>query len=147
MLNRLRQEHLERLGWRFHRIWSTEWFRHRDAEIQRAAAAYRTAVALADAAPPATAPVEVAEPEIEPPVPVGARMGRMPVPPGLGSIDAYPHQGLAALIRWIESDTLLRTQDQLLAEAINLLGFKRRGSKIVEALEWAIADARKPQRQ
>ena len=145
--DRLRQEHLERLGWRFHRIWSTEWFRHRDAEIQRAAAAYRTAVALADAAPPATAPVEVAEPEIEPPVPVGARMGRMPVPPGLGSIDAYPHQGLAALIRWIESDTLLRTQDQLLAEAINLLGFKRRGSKIVEALEWAIADARKPQRQ
>jgi very-short-patch-repair endonuclease len=25
--DRLRQEHLERLGWQFHRIWSTEWFR------------------------------------------------------------------------------------------------------------------------
>ena len=146
--DRLRQEHLERLGWRFHRIWSTEWFRHRDAEIQRAIAAYRAAVALADAAPPATASVEGTEPEIEPPAPVGtARNGRMPVPGGLVSIDAYSHQGLVALIRWIESDTLLRTQDQLLAEAIKLLGFKRRGSKIVDAIEWAIADARKPQRR
>ena len=24
--DRLRQDHLERLGWRFHRIWSTDWF-------------------------------------------------------------------------------------------------------------------------
>jgi very-short-patch-repair endonuclease len=24
--DRLRKEHLERLGWRFHRLWSTNWF-------------------------------------------------------------------------------------------------------------------------
>jgi len=28
--DRLRQDHLERLGWKFHRIWSTEWFHHRE---------------------------------------------------------------------------------------------------------------------
>jgi hypothetical protein len=33
--DRLRQEILERLGWRFHRIWSTDWFYRRNAEIDR----------------------------------------------------------------------------------------------------------------
>ncbi|QDC03324.1 DUF3320 domain-containing protein [Mesorhizobium sp. 8] len=33
--DRLRQDVLENLGWRFHRIWSTDWFHHRSREIQR----------------------------------------------------------------------------------------------------------------
>ncbi|WP_163559973.1 DUF3320 domain-containing protein [Halomonas sp. NO4] len=33
--DRLRQSVLEGLGWRFHRIWSTEWFRNAPAETQR----------------------------------------------------------------------------------------------------------------
>jgi len=33
--DRLRQEVLEAKGWRIHRIWSTDWFRNRDAEIRR----------------------------------------------------------------------------------------------------------------
>jgi very-short-patch-repair endonuclease len=33
--DRLRQSVLEGLGWRFHRIWSTEWFRNATAETQR----------------------------------------------------------------------------------------------------------------
>ncbi|OHV07475.1 DUF3320 domain-containing protein [Kushneria phosphatilytica] len=33
--DRLRQSVLEGLGWRFHRIWSTEWFRNAAAETQR----------------------------------------------------------------------------------------------------------------
>jgi len=33
--DRLRQEVLESLGWRFHRIWSTDWFHRRDREIGR----------------------------------------------------------------------------------------------------------------
>jgi very-short-patch-repair endonuclease len=33
--DRLRQEVLENLGWRFHRIWSTDWFHHRSREINR----------------------------------------------------------------------------------------------------------------
>ncbi len=46
--DQLRQQHLEALGWRFHRIWSTEWFNHRDQEISRALAAFKAAVAFAD---------------------------------------------------------------------------------------------------
>jgi hypothetical protein len=47
------------------------------------------------------------------------------------------------LIQWIESDTLLRTEDALLAEAIRQLGFQKRGSRIVAALIEAIRQARR----
>lgn len=33
--DRLRQDVLEHLGWRFHRVWSTDWFYNRSAEVQR----------------------------------------------------------------------------------------------------------------
>jgi len=33
--DRLRQDVLQHLGWRFHRIWSTDWFYNRRAEIER----------------------------------------------------------------------------------------------------------------
>jgi len=33
--DRLRQDVLEQLGWRFHRIWSTDWFYNRRAEVER----------------------------------------------------------------------------------------------------------------
>lgn len=48
--DRIRQKQLERLGWVFHRVWSTDWFRNREAEIERALAAYRAAVKRADQA-------------------------------------------------------------------------------------------------
>ncbi|MES1973743.1 MAG: DUF3320 domain-containing protein [Pseudomonadota bacterium] len=37
--DRLRQDVLEHLGWRFHRIWSTDWFYNRRAEVERLRAA------------------------------------------------------------------------------------------------------------
>ncbi len=46
--DRLRQAHLQRLGWRFLRIWSTDWFYGREQETERALAAYQEAVHLAD---------------------------------------------------------------------------------------------------
>ena len=39
--DRLRQDQLERLGWRFHRIWSGDWFGDRERAVARAVAAYR----------------------------------------------------------------------------------------------------------
>src|SRR5207247_6466635 len=46
--DRLRQQHLEALGWRFHRIWSTDWFMRREDEINRAIASYQMAVEYAE---------------------------------------------------------------------------------------------------
>ena len=47
--DRLRQEHLERLGWRFCRIWSTDWFNDHRREVDRVLAAYEKAVEAIDA--------------------------------------------------------------------------------------------------
>lgn len=46
--DRLRQAILEDLGWRFHRIWSTDWFHRRNQEIDRLQSALEEAKNLAD---------------------------------------------------------------------------------------------------
>jgi very-short-patch-repair endonuclease len=51
--DRLRKEHLERLGWHVHRLWSTAWFTDPGGELAKLRAAFDTAVR---AAPPAPAP-------------------------------------------------------------------------------------------
>jgi very-short-patch-repair endonuclease len=52
--DRLRGEHLQRLGWRYHRLWSTSWFRNPEAEVAKVRDAYLRAVSQAEP-PPATA--------------------------------------------------------------------------------------------
>ncbi|MBP0593614.1 DUF3320 domain-containing protein [Paraburkholderia sp. LEh10] len=47
--DRLRQDVLEHLGWRFHRIWSTDWFYNRRAEIERLRVALASAREAAEA--------------------------------------------------------------------------------------------------
>ena len=47
-----------------------------------------------------------------------------------------------ALANWITSDTLLRTDDELMSEMRNELGFQRRGSRIDAALQSAISLAK-----
>jgi very-short-patch-repair endonuclease len=145
--DRLRQEQLERLGWRFHRIWSTDWFADPVAETSRARAAYDEAVAAADARrtdeptvvlhlpPPAVSEPSTDDARTQPPP---------PLTPGK-PIGDYPHELLVDLIRWIESDTLLRTEEQVIDEARRELGFKRGGSRINAALLTALTEARDTQ--
>jgi len=42
--DRLRGEHLQRLGWRYHRLWSTNWFQNPEAEVAKVQAAYQRAI-------------------------------------------------------------------------------------------------------
>ncbi len=49
--DRLRQQVLEGLGWRIHRIWSTDWFRNPDRELRRAAEAIEEARAYVTSPP------------------------------------------------------------------------------------------------
>src|SRR5207245_11420936 len=46
--DRLRQRQLENLGWRFHRIWSTDWFMRKAQEVERTVRAFEAAVDFAD---------------------------------------------------------------------------------------------------
>ena len=143
--DRLRQENLERLGWRFHRIWSTEWFRNPELEADRAAAAYQQALAADRSAASSTLPPKpAAAPPPDQPTertPPPKRDPRPHVQPGK-KIDEYSPRQLIDIIEWLESDGRLRTEDELLSEAMQELGFKRRGTKIVAALRQAIASAR-----
>jgi very-short-patch-repair endonuclease len=145
--DRLRQDHLERLGWSFHRIWSQEWFRHREREIERAVAAYKAAVDLCDQpiemAMDASSPIRTVQQEdgsVGAISDVSVRSGSMPVPRML-PITEYTNAQLVRLIRWIESDTLLRTPEELREAAIEALGYRRRGHRIIAALDAAIASA------
>ncbi len=141
--DRLRQEQLERLGWRFHRIWSSDWYYNKDNPVARVLEAYERAVKAADGetdAPPAPPP-----PNYEPIPSPAAPARHEPRPRALrrNSIDDYTRSELVALVRWIESDDIVRTRDELLAATIQELGFQRRGSKIVAAVENAIDQARR----
>jgi very-short-patch-repair endonuclease len=159
--DRLRQEQLERQGWRFHRIWSTEWFQDKDTCAEKAIAAYRDALRAADAdpapddsrrPPPATVAQPAAEAEAEgittyPQTAhetalswnaLGPRKGPRPwVTPGY-PIEDYSDADLLNLARWIRSDDALRTQDELLQELMRELGFQRRGKNVVTRLTTAI---------
>ncbi|PMG64365.1 DUF3320 domain-containing protein [Vibrio lentus] len=47
--DRIRQSVLEGLGWRFHRIWSTDWFRNRHKETERLGDSINSAIAYYEA--------------------------------------------------------------------------------------------------
>lgn len=141
--DRLRQDHLERLGWRFHRIWSSEWFHHRELEVERAVEAFDAALEEPEASVSSqSVPHDHAETRsTQSPVDgtVHGRVGPRPWRPDGRKITEYPDFELVKLMRWIMSDGQLRTTDELVALGTAELGFKRRGALIVSALERAIA--------
>ncbi len=132
--DRLRPEVLERRGWRFHRIWSIDWYRDPDAETSKVMGAWERAVRLAT------------EPELfdHSPVvdrPVVAGRGRSPIAVHRGGILAYTRAELVQLVQWIESDEVSRTDEEVLAAAVEVLGFRDSGGRVGRALRAAIKEA------
>jgi very-short-patch-repair endonuclease len=166
--DRLRQEQLERHGWRFHRIWSSEWFYHKDACAQKAIAAYHDAVRDSDNGIPATGSIQRPAPSTSvretdeggAATPLHttyeAALSRSPsgsaVPRGRAGarpwitrgypIDTYSDAELLKLAQWITSDDVLRTEDELFQEMMRELGFQRRGKNVVARLTTAISRSR-----
>jgi very-short-patch-repair endonuclease len=133
--DRLRQSHLENLGWRFHRVWSSAWFADREGETDRIVKAWERAVVDADREPEP----EVPHNSFVSPLPeVTVTRGPRPnVPPGL-RIQDYSDGQLIGLCRWLMTDKLQLDREERLEQARNELGFKRRGSRIVERLTRAV---------
>ena len=143
--DRLRQDKLEDLGWTFHRIWSQDWFQHKDRVIASAKEAYAAAVHALD------------EPRERPPVMprpsenggdrtvAAARTRPRPFWKNVDSIAGYTQAELDQMVRYVESDTLLRTEDELIGEVIHELGFQKRGTRIVSAIIEAIRRVRAAQ--
>ena len=141
--DRLRQQVLESLGWRFHRIWSTDWFTRREEEIERAVAAYEAALTVTPNSPsePVSSVAEMTHGqdfEKSIPLPVLSRSKR-PLIADKASIDQYSDAELIGLLVWIKSDERLRDADQLFDALFDELPFKSRGKKIVTRLHDVIA--------
>jgi len=158
--DRIRQMQLERLGWVFHRIWSTDWFQNREREIERALQAYQLAVRRADEGGQSAAtagnaatnsaastaggiaagtaqgaamahPATAFVMERAASAPAPAgRRGLKPHIPALDSIDEYSQAHLHAVFAWIASDGVNRMDEEILVEAKEALGFARMGSRI-----------------
>ncbi|MCY4576238.1 MAG: AAA domain-containing protein [Chloroflexi bacterium] len=132
--DRLRQSVLEDKGWSFHRLSSTAWTRNRQNELDKIEEAWRRAVEMADSQPQVSSQSEEPQMEAEDPAPtIEARPQRTERRPFLlsrNSIEDYEDYELIGLLRWIESDTLLRTDQELKQEMTRELGFKRLGSRI-----------------
>lgn len=142
--DRLRQQQLENLGWRFHRIWSTDWFMRKVDEVKRAMLAYQAAIDFSDKLdagsvrngndggdshekPRANGVVS----------PSRERASRPPIPVRTSIAQYSPHE-LVQLILWLTSDGQLRTDDEVVAEMISVLGFSRRGARIETAIKSAL---------
>ena len=70
--DRLRGEHLQRLGWHFQRVWSTNWFHDPQGEVAKLQEAYQRAVSAVGPPPaPAGPPSPPAAGPPSPPPPVG----------------------------------------------------------------------------
>ncbi len=147
--DRLRQEHLERLGWQFCRIWSTDWFKDHRSEVARVLQAYQQVVQginsglLSSVTVNASSDTHSADSDLltsqlknQPP----SRQGPRPqIPHQVSSIDDYSQTDLVALGKWLESDGLLRTDAEMFEAMFAELPFRSRGSKITAALNAAIS--------
>lgn len=140
--DRLRQAHLQRLGWRFHRIWSTDWFYHREQEIERAISAYEEAVRRADLSDADPGPAQAAKgghhTRQAQQQPVARQRGPRPLVPGRQTIDQYSDRELRQIAKWVTSDGLLRTDEELIREIFETLPFKRLGNQIRERLKTVV---------
>lgn len=137
--DRLRQEHLEALGWRIVRIWSTDWFYQKEQEVQRIVKIYHTF--LSDAGSPETKPETEVSDAIEPvDALASARTEMQPIKPRpnvplYDNIDQYSNTQLILLMDWIRSDGRLRTKEQWVEDMTRELGFSRTGARIRRRIE------------
>ncbi|WP_330277667.1 AAA domain-containing protein [Lentzea sp. NBC_00516] len=138
--DRLRQEHLERLGWRFHRLWASDWFRDSGTQLDSIVKSWEKAMIDADRA------VVVSSPPASrmPPVAVAPSRGPRPAflpPPKRPQIVHYTQTELVELCCWLLTDRLQVDRDTRVAQAVEELGFERKSRKMEQLLGEALTRA------
>ena len=154
--DRLRQDVLEHLGWRFHRVWSTDWFYNRRVEVERLRVALSEAREKSEAglridganhaSPAATAPAEVQPDVIAVPDVVIRQM-----PPYQRAVfrtdsSVEPHEApiwkLAEITRKIVGIEGPIHQEEVARRVAACFGKERAGSRIQTATIDALSHAR-----
>jgi very-short-patch-repair endonuclease len=143
--DRLRQRLLEARGWTFHRIWSTDWFNDAENEIKRTLEAFQAALSTSrdpyrteeftstDSSATEEETDQSPSWRIAQPTRTAPRPSFIPYM----NINSYKHDLLVKLVKYVRSDGILRTREDELLEVMNELGFQKRGTRIVEAIESA----------
>ncbi|HLK65432.1 MAG TPA: DUF3320 domain-containing protein [Bryobacteraceae bacterium] len=149
--DRLRQAVLEGLGWRIHRIWSTDWFHNPDQELRKVVQAIETAQSAISTPPPAPpppaplppVPLEVPEPraaETSPgnPSTCHYKCAEVQVHLGDAEIHAIERARLAAFLQTVVTVESPIHWTEAVRRVLNGAGIQRMGSRIQQAFEEAI---------
>ena len=140
--DRLRQEVLESLGWTIVRIWSTDWVKNPDAQVERVVAALEQArKAPPKAAPAQSRSVPKAQRADEAPVkiiPVVKRPGEPESKYQFDKIDEVPGDIIEKLALALLGSYGATGEDDLKQAISRQLGFKRTGKNIVARLDRTI---------
>jgi very-short-patch-repair endonuclease len=143
--DRLRQEILENMGWRFCRIWSTDWFYRRDEATRRLKSLLEDAASAVRTVRPvqSTRPVESdrrPDPKTTPMKPIGLypevrsyRLAdRVPVPPS-GDPSEVSVDDMARITKAVVEEEGPVHQDEVARRVTSLFGKSRTGSLISAA--------------
>ncbi len=148
--DRLRQEILERLGWRIHRIWGTAWYRDRDNEERRLKRAIEAALAggnkpLEGSPNPAAARSQVVLEEVELDRPPEWAVLYEPVWPeirqgyrGMPMYDASVREALKDAILVVVEGEGPVAEEVVLRRVRGAWGVERAGSRIRGAFDSAV---------
>lgn len=145
--DRLRQGVLEGLGWTFHRIWSTDWFRNRQQEINRVVDAIKASQAAAYREQPRSSTIPVAvEHQITRGEPVKAEDTKFSKPYVKVRLDAVSnmqlHQTgldqLGVMIKRVVSAEAPVHRDEVTKRLMDAYNVVRTGSRITSTVQEAI---------
>jgi very-short-patch-repair endonuclease len=142
--DRLRQQVLEGLGWRIHRVWSTDWFRNPEREMKRLVAAIEQAQAAGgpDIPDPVSRGTTIERVESEPPTPAtSGNPYRLAMPRvNLNGLDL--HQAPPGLVaQWVVDVVRVESPvhvDEVTHRIASAAGVSRVGSRIRRTLDAGI---------
>jgi very-short-patch-repair endonuclease len=149
--DRLRQAVLEGLGWKIHRIWSTDWFHHPEQELAKVVQAIENARGGGPASPPPPVrTIDSKPPESAPKVvPINAFQRDGPITPytcaqvqiHLGTIEMHliDRAQLADLIARVVKVESPVHRTEAARRVLNSAGIQRFGNRIQHAFDEAIA--------
>lgn len=144
--DRIRQSVLEGLGWRIHRIWSTDWFRSPEAELRRAVAAIERAIA-SDASPrPSRRPPELKLSRSDEPAPEPPAAAAVPYVTGRSRRHHVAIHEVPASVLADDVEGIVRVEgpvhrDEVARRIMEANGVGRLGSRIRRAVDAGIESA------
>ena len=135
--DRLRQEILERMGWRFYRIWSTDWYKNKAVEQQRL---WEAAIDAMRKKEPAAAPAKAEEkPNAKESFEIGVKEEHLAFPAYRTADTGVPNtagQDYRQLVRRILETEAPLSEEILLKRTVYFFGREKVTNTVTAEYEW-----------